>query len=82
MREDEQRPFSFWALAAAAAAARVAARAEVDGSIRVLCHFVTLNRNRYHMCNGLCLGFRVFCGQKFFNDFFFLWTSNVDAHAR
>ena len=48
MREDEQRPFSFWALAAAAAA-RVAARAEVDGSIRVLCHFVTLNRNRYHI---------------------------------
>ena len=39
MREDEhQRPFSFWALAAAtlAAAARVAARkAEVDGSIRI-----------------------------------------------
>ena len=39
MREDEhQRPFSFWALAAAlAAAARVAARkAEVDGSIRIV----------------------------------------------
>ena len=55
MREDEhQRPFSFWALAAALAAAlaRVAARkAEVDlGSIRIKSvTFVTklnFNRNR------------------------------------